>query len=119
MHLNKSTKEILEKGDELTLIKLLEAARIGNATEVQAHNMEGKSGTKVNPMQTKKKRFARPNKEEENEIECFRCGKKGHYASNRECPAPSTKLKCVKCDKTGYDKIQCKTRMQRQKYNVN
>ena len=55
---------------------------------------------------------------------CFRCGREGHHAKDKECPARNET--CRKCNKVGHFQAQCRTKigvtgnvLQRKSRNVN
>ena len=110
-------KRLLEKSGELNLGDVQQIARAMEAIDIQAKKMELPSSTseKVNQIQ-KKQRYAygygskdgssrKPNL-------CFRCGREGHYARDKCCPAKSAT--CRKCQNIGHFAAVCKSKVNTQ-----
>jgi hypothetical protein len=91
-------KRLLEKSGELNLGDVQQIARAMEAIDIQAKKMELPSSTseKVNQIQ-KKQRYAYGSKDGPSRKPnlCFRCGREGHYARDKCCPAKSAT--CRKC----------------------
>jgi TPP-dependent indolepyruvate ferredoxin oxidoreductase alpha subunit len=83
-------KRLLEKSGELNLGDVQQIARAMEAIDIQAKKMELPSSTseKVNQIQ-KKQRYAYGSKDGPSRKPnlCFRCGREGHYAGDKCCPA--------------------------------
>jgi hypothetical protein len=85
------------------------------AIDIQAKKMELPSSTseKVNQIQ-KKQRYAYSSKDGPSRRPnlCFRCGREGHYARDKYCPAKSAT--CRKCRNVGHFAAVCKSKVNTQ-----
>ena len=103
-------RQLLEKR-EVTLANALEIARAKEAAEKQAAKMviNKVAQSEVNMTHSKVKHYPKQQKESQGKKgKCFRCGREGHYAKDRDCPARSET--CRKCHKTGHFQSQCRTK---------
>jgi hypothetical protein len=85
------------------------------AIDIQAKKMELPSSTseKVNQIQ-KKQRYAYSSKDGPSRRPnlCFRCGREGHYARDKYCPAKSAT--CRKCRNVDHFAAVCKSKVNTQ-----
>ena len=79
-------KRMLERGQELKLEEVQQIARAMEAVEIQAKRMELPSSDHVNYIQ-KKQRYGRNKDANCKDKGCFQCGREGHYARDKSCPA--------------------------------
>lgn len=113
-------RKILERGDD-DLDKILKMARIFEMVSTQQKEFEAKatptketqdidaadvyeiSGRKANT----RRDFVK-NRNSDQNIECGRCGFKGHRSSDTKCPAKGKE--CTKCGKVDHFARKCRTR---------
>lgn len=111
--------KLLSKGSDLTLAKLMEISASFEALEIQTREMKVNTplvANRVNKAKNSKpKQFVTKPDNHMKDIECFRCGKKGHVASDRNCPARGKK--CHKCNVEGHFSSKCKTKSQEKHYS--
>ena len=107
---SKLRRKLLEKGQALTLNQALSIARSSEAADLQAQKMESsgglsvESGNEVPVNRVSGKRHGR----------CYRCGKDGHFARDKICPALEATYS--KCHMKGRYADRCKTKLS--KYGV-
>ncbi|XP_033641983.1 uncharacterized protein K02A2.6-like [Asterias rubens] len=126
---HKIRTKLLEKGQSLTLDRLRMIATNVELTEKQSKDMEAKKpdyGPHVNAVRRHKAsdyeqrrkngehgdaskgyRGGAGTRQHANGDQCFRCGHRGHYARDQECPARNAV--CNKCGNRGHYGVACKT----------
>jgi hypothetical protein len=107
-------KRLLEQSGELKLGDVQQIARAMEAIDIQAKKMELPSSTSEKVNQIQKQRYAYGSKDglSRKPNLCFRCGREGHYARDKCCPAKSAT--CRKCQKVGHFAAVCKSKVNTQ-----
>ncbi|XP_011155764.1 uncharacterized protein LOC105193091 [Solenopsis invicta] len=105
-HLTKLRRHLLEKC-EVKLDEILEIAKTMEAVSLQTKGMEGEAVTRITD---KKKHVKTATTKTTDNVECYRCGYKGHKYTDEKCPA--RERICSKCGKSGHFARVCKTRME-------
>ena len=104
----KLRRKLLEKGQELTLNQALSITRSSEAADVQAQKIESGNESKVEPSGginiVSGGKHGR----------CHRCGKDGHFARDKICPA--LEASCRKCHFKGHYADRCKTKPSRYRF---
>ena len=105
-------KALLEKKD-ITFDKVLEMGRAKEAAQRQAQaigkqSMYMSNDSEVNAFSRKPDPHVKKQAKPGRKGKCFRCGREGHYAKDKECPARNEV--CRKCQKIGHYQSQCKTK---------
>lgn len=123
-------RKLLEKGTDLTLLKVLDIARSMEAVDIQVKNMGGQgnstggNGHEVNRVREfgarKKDSYGgkhsntgdshgakHGNTGDKKRKSCFRCGSKNHYSVDSTCPA--REVTCHKCSKVGHYAKVCRS----------
>jgi len=101
-------RKLLEKGKDLTLDDLRTTARTYEEAESQAKKMEQPTqatSESINKLYAKGK--PRHTASVRMDIECYRCGYKGHTAKDSRCPAKDKR--CRKCKNIGHFEKKCKS----------
>ncbi len=104
-------------------LKLKDVLKIGSSSELVAQRLKDLSlGGDLEPQEVSVNRVAKPfkgasgrdvptySKKSHSDVECFRCGKKGHYASDTACPARGKV--CTKCGGRNHFAVKCRTEKQ-------
>lgn len=110
--------KLLEKGETLTLDQLRMIAKTMESVNEQAKQMENKSSMSpaasgVNRVREFKGTQSKQAKTGNASDGCFRCGKMGHYAKDKSCPARDKT--CHKCHFKGHFAERCKTDFNKKK----
>jgi hypothetical protein len=118
-------RKLLEEGDDLTLTKTLETARLCEEVEKEMASlkMPSQQGAAVNYVK-KKPTYQKPSGAKPNGAKpkytpgnktpnfkpgkCFRCGTKGHWGSDPTCPARGKT--CKKCGGRDHFDVCCRTK---------
>ena len=104
---NELRRKVLEKGQTLTLQTLQEIARSYEAVKRQTQSMS-LSSVSVNRVDDRR---TRRNSRDTTLSggECYRCGRRGHFARDPLCPA--REKECSKCSQVGHFANVCKTKV--------
>lgn len=103
-------RKILKSGDDMTLNQIIIEANALEIVSRQLENFCNKGRTQdVNRIELKPRNKPLPKKRE-----CFRCGSWNHLAADDKCPAKGKK--CLKCEKIGHFKAQCKSKDLKRKF---
>ena len=106
-------KRLLEGGQELKLEEVQQIARTMEAVEIQAKRMELPCSDHVNYIQKKQGYGRNKDANRKDKVKgCFRCGREGHYARDKSCPAQSAT--CRRCQNVGHFAAVCKSKMNTQ-----
>lgn len=120
---DKLRRKILERDDNVTLDAVLKIARIGEAVREQQKEFTNKSKLKEDTSETtaevceitNRKSFnnrrntnANQNGKFNQNIDCGRCGLKGHKQFDQKCPAKGKE--CAKCGKMDHFARKCLTK---------
>jgi hypothetical protein len=118
-------KTLLEKGEKLKLKDVLRIAATQEAVESQLRAMKemstGSEGT-VNTVQARKiqakgnRNDEKTNRSDKRNVECYRCGKRGHISWDPRCPAKGKS--CGHCGKPGHFANKCREKDQDGKVNL-
>ena len=92
-------KKNLLQTNNITLAAAMDRTRAWEAAHVQVREMTEDSGATGGPTVANAVSGVKGN--------CFRCGKHGHYAKSRDCPARGKK--CAKCKMVGHFAVCCKS----------
>ena len=110
---HKIRTKLLIKGHDLTLDQLRTIATTVEMTDKQVKEMD--SGTHVNVVQRRHERYDKTVQHGGKGTEpvaprgkCYRCGRPGHFAKDKDCPARSRE--CNKCGYSGHFASCCKTK---------
>ena len=98
-------RKLLQQGTELTLKHAQDLARAMEAVDLQAREMES-GGAESRTDVVNSVRVSDSVRQRKGE--CYRCGRKGHYRNDKECPARTAK--CDKCQKLGHFANKCHTK---------
>ena len=96
--------KLLHKGADLTLAKLLQIAASFEAVDMQSREM--KVGLEVNRVKSESSSTTKP-AQSTRQIECFRCGRRDHIASDPSCIAKGQQ--CRNCGRMNHFKVKCRS----------
>jgi Zinc knuckle len=106
------TVKFLEKKN-LNLKQVLEIARAHESAQRQMRDMSGHSEQNSSEMVCKVKGDTQRQRDlktpQQTGRKCYRCGREGHFANDKNCPASGKT--CAKCQKKGHFASCCKTRV--------
>ena len=123
-------KKLLEEGEKLQLKDVLRIAATQEAVQSQLNHMKdvstGSEAT-VNSVQARKfqakgghdektdRSDRQADRSDKRKVECYGCGKKGHYSRDPQCPAKGKT--CNHCGKTGHFANKCREKNRDGKVN--
>ncbi|XP_073959776.1 uncharacterized protein [Choristoneura fumiferana] len=101
-------RKILQKGDEMTLDKIIVEANALEAVNRQMEDFGNKNVSQgINKIDVKQGSKTEIHKKQE----CTRCGNRFHSASDRNCPAKTKE--CFKCGSIGHYRNMCRSSRKR------
>lgn len=101
-------RKLLERSQDLKLEDVQQIARAMEAVDIQAKTMESPTTEQVNLIR-KRNRYGGQNGNSPKSKCCFRCGREGHYARDKNCPARL--VACRKCQNIGHFAAVCKSKV--------
>ena len=101
-------RKLLEIGRTLTLDDVQRVARSMEAADLQAKRIERDRVEEINNVGRRGQRWKKSGNTLKNKQtkKCYRCGRAGHFARDKNCPAVSEA--CKKCNKIGHFAVVCK-----------